>query len=296
MKAYFQNHQKTIFLLFCIILLSIVFVFSYNKEKEISADEQLIWDCGEEIPIGEAVDEAIALVNTVTSNADQMLVRGGQQVAAAYRTSEIDLPGECKADNCNTGCTESVTDTDFNDCAICPPVITHHTAPRAINPTCPAPPGIPCSLMPPVLCVPPLYMGCNWEWDETSCECTIPVTNCTIDVCSGSPCPADLIIEAVNNVGLISELHPLIIDNAAAINAAIAMRPGIIDKLNDAREELAECATPASGYEAEEIEDLVQVLISCPEAKYLRILSEDQEDCYKGTYSPNFFCCKPTQR
>lgn len=288
MKFHFQNYKKIIFLLSILGLLFFAFTFPYNKEEGTLAQGEIIWDCGEEIPIGEAIDEAIALVNTVTSNADQMLIRGGQQVASAYTIYGLDLPNECKAENCTSGCTNSVVSTSFSTCPPCASSTVHE------NPGDPCPPGEICVWHQPFGVSGPLD---HWDWQACS-SCSILVDTCTIDSCTGDACDPALMATAAANVSQISALYPLILANEAAINAAIATRPGIITKLDEAREALANCATPASDYDIEEEEEVqvTKVAVSCTEAKYLRILSEDSESCYEGTYSPNFFCCRPVQR
>lgn len=248
MKFYFQNYKKYIFLISVLGLLLFAFTFLYNGERETLAQEEMIWECEEEIPIGEAIDESIAMINSILSNADSMLSKGGQQVAAANRIYNIDLPGACQASNCQTDCDS----------------YTYRCNPHPCDPD--DPDGPTC-------------------WDR--CR------TCDISACTGNACPTDLLNEASTQVNQIVGLYPQILANAAVINQEVGKRDDIIAKLEEARTALAECATPASGYTAEEESQLLQTLFSCTEAKYQRILTEEQENCYVGAYSPNFFCCRP---
>ncbi|MCH8741348.1 hypothetical protein IH779_00320 [Patescibacteria group bacterium] len=271
MKFHFQKYKKFIFLLSILVLLLFAFTFPYNKEEGTLAQGEVIWDCGEEIPIGEALDEAIVLVNTVTSNADQMLSRGGQQVASAYTIHGLDLPNECKAENCQAGCD-----------------VTYHTE-CTTNEHCGSscPPGESCTEE--EICLP--FLGaplCSTEycWQETTCQ---QVSQCNISPCTGDACDPALMAEAAANVSQISALYPLILANEAAINAAIATRPGIIAKLEAARTALEQCALPASGYVAGETVQLIETIVTCENAKFYKILPAGQ-DCSNPR---NFFCCRP---
>lgn len=113
----FQKYQKLIFVLSIIGLLSLAFVFFYNdnKKREVAAQEDFVLDCGEEIPIGEATDEALQMVNNIVINSEEILSRSGQQVRLANRIDEMDITVQCLPGNCTTlqGCTGNACPTDL---------------------------------------------------------------------------------------------------------------------------------------------------------------------------------------
>ena len=274
----FKNYKKFIFfgsIIMGVLLLSFAFVYNNTKEKAL-AQEEFVWECGNEIPIGEAMDETLDMIKKILDNTDALLAAGGQQARAVNQIQEIDLPGECRAANCQTGCNissrEECTTQRICD-GSCPPGAINC---RQEGETCVDFLGMP-------LCSP------RYCWDETTCQ---QVPQCNISPCTGNACPPDLVGQATGKAGEISALAGEISARAATIAAQIPRRAPILAKLEEARGELETCATPASGYEAEEESQLLQTLFSCEEAKFQRILSDEQESCYPT----NFFCCRPVQR
>lgn len=115
--------------------------------------------------------------------------------------------------------------------------------------------------------------------------------DCGIAPCVGDACPADAINELASLNVIIGARASKIARHADAIKAEVAKAPGLRDLLEQARLGLKMCTTPASGYQPSEAVQKVLTLVSCSEAKWFKMLSEDQEDCY----SSNFFCCKPKE-
>ena len=247
----FQNYKKIIFLLSLLGSLFFAFVFFYNQNREIRAqgEEELVWNCGDEIPIGEAIDETLAMLKIILDNADAMLNKAGQQVAAANQIYNLPLPDACQAGNCSSSCN----------------LVTYD-----------CPPSFPCD-----------------PADPFGPVCWSTCTRCDISPCAGSACPPDLLAELSSQVGLISALYPQILAHRNEIHNAMNRRPGIIAKLESARGPLEECATPASGYTEEEEVQVLRTLFSCEEAKFLKLLPEDRENCYLSPTATNFFCCRP---
>ena len=120
--------------------------------------------------------------------------------------------------------------------------------------------------------------------------------DCDIIECNGNACPIDAIVELGDQRSIIVfEGDPdwgQIKNYANAINAEVQKAPGLQMLLEKARIGLKNCATPASGYEPAEEVQLLETLVSCQEAKWLRMLSEDQDNCYNS----NFFCCLPIEK
>ncbi|KKN97126.1 hypothetical protein LCGC14_0160840 [marine sediment metagenome] len=116
--------------------------------------------------------------------------------------------------------------------------------------------------------------------------------DCGISSCTGNACPIDAIVELGDQRAIIYIRSLQIANYAAAINTEVQKAPGLRAMLEKARIGLAACTTPASGYEPTEEVQLVETLVSCDEAKWLRMLSDDQEECYLT----NFFCCEPIEK
>lgn len=299
-KDFMKKYKKFIFLLLIVGLLFFSFLLFYNKEEEILAQEEFVWECGEEIPIGEAIDGSIFMLYAILNSADKILEATGGQLAAVNQISQIPIPQECKAERCETGC-----DTSTGD-------ICHWESPHCTTATITLSPGVPCppfvpedeciEVCPMGVCGPPLgyfyyeQVTCicpdNTEVDPSSmCQVCEDVVTCEVRDCSGNACPPDLLASTVSNIWQISNLYSGIPHNVEVIENAVGARDAIIDKLEQAREQLAECATPASGYVEEEEIQRLETLFSCEEAEFLRILPEEQEGCYPS----NYFCCKPVE-
>lgn len=295
MKFYFQNYKKFIFLVLFLGLLLFTFAFLYNKEKETLAQEEFVLDCGEEIPIGEAIDESLVMIKNILDASGAMLAAGGGQIAAVNQIYESGLPDQCRAENCDTGC-------DRTSELICTPVSECNcitvSACGGVGGSCP--PGVEnCTIW----CVPDLQGGeiCAPCWNETTCDTDCPpdcewVVNCNIRACTGNACPVDLFNETMSQLSQVVSLYPSIAANAAVINQEVGKRDDIIAKLNEARTALEQCATPASGFVPEETLQLLEGLISCEEANWLKILPAESEKCNpdREDYHPkNFLCCVP---
>jgi|GEM_PF-4974401 len=219
----FRKHQK-IFLLLFLVLLFFGFALLYNHNKKILAQEARSIQCGEEMPLGEAVDETLAFALALLEQSQIVVSSSLAQVDAAERLAEI--PGQCQATNCTADCHLECVEPDPDN-------------------------------------------GCLRE------EC--------ISSCSGQPCPPfDTILAEIqdyyNQVNAANDEIRRLIDED---------RQPIVDKLNEARNGLEECVNPAEAYLSEEEAKEMKGLVTCQEAKYLRLLAEGQS-CYIN----NFFCCQ----
>lgn len=281
--SFLKKYQKIVFFLI-VAFLFIGFGLFYNQNRETLAQEELIWQCGEEIPIGEAIDETLAFALAILTQSQIVVSSSLAQANAAGELAE--LPEQCRAENCNTGCIITSSDVEANTC---PDPCPSQTESRCGDIGEPCPPGEDCT----DFCV---SLGeCAYCWDEEICEpCTITETTCEVLHCSGEACPFG---EISNKVSQIQNYYSRIsAANAEIGRLIIEDRPPILVKLNEARVALSNCATPASGYTPEEAIQLPQTVFSCEEVNYLRILP-DVQDCDPDNvdYHPgNFICCRPT--
>lgn len=98
---------KIIFPLLVFTLLFFFFVLVYNHNKEVKAQEEVGLVCDEEeIPIGEALEEARKLASAITGNSQAMFNSALSQIEAAKDL--LDLADQCSADNCESGGCELV--------------------------------------------------------------------------------------------------------------------------------------------------------------------------------------------
>ena len=124
-----KNYKKIIFLAAVLGIISFAFVFFYNEEGTILAQKQWEWICQDEemevimqhfeegeIPIGEAADGTLAMAKEIIRNYDLMLPAGGQLVAAANAVYDLDLPGACRAERCNSDCNVDIYSCNSFDC------------------------------------------------------------------------------------------------------------------------------------------------------------------------------------
>ncbi|MFC1629961.1 hypothetical protein ACFL06_00300 [Patescibacteria group bacterium] len=96
---------KTIIKTSLVILFILLFLglgLFYNQEKKTLAQEEIIFGCGDEIPLGEAIDEAVDFGVQIDANIQAILSASTTQVNSAESLYEI--PDECKAVNCSTVC------------------------------------------------------------------------------------------------------------------------------------------------------------------------------------------------
>lgn len=98
------------------LVLSFLFLVSalyYNQNKkslageEVKAQEAFEYDVtlvceGDEIPLGQLVDEVLASTVTIANNLEETVSAGTDQVAAARDL--FWLPEQCKEENCDTDC------------------------------------------------------------------------------------------------------------------------------------------------------------------------------------------------
>jgi len=103
MFSFFKKFRKIIF--FSLVFVSLLFFFNlfYNRGIETNAQKDVDLFCeGDEIPLGEALDDAIWLANIVSDNLK--IVFDSSQTQLASAKSLFDLPEECKVENCQTRC------------------------------------------------------------------------------------------------------------------------------------------------------------------------------------------------
>jgi len=101
---------KIIFPLLVFTLLFFFFVLVYNHNKETKAQEVGLVCDEEEIPIGEALEEARKLASAITGNSQAMFNSALSQIEAAKDL--LTLADQCSSDNCNTDCNRWCIDAD----------------------------------------------------------------------------------------------------------------------------------------------------------------------------------------
>jgi hypothetical protein len=106
-------------LLFLIMPLIFLFII-YNQKKEAKAqEEQVILVCdGDEIPIGEAIDETLAVGHDIINESQKMIDSSSDEIAAANQL--LNLVDRCSATGCSSGCDYADTNNDGIDdqCAV----------------------------------------------------------------------------------------------------------------------------------------------------------------------------------
>lgn len=232
-----KNYLKIISVFIFLILLCFGFVLLYNKNREVLAQERIENFRCKEIPIGEATEEALAFGKAILAQLENIMSASAQQTRAADTLA--DIPPQCQADNCDTGCNEYTYDCN---CKPCDPN----------NPDSP-----------------------------TCCETCYA---CEVLPCSGQACPpyGHLVAEiqaAYNQIDAAQKEIVRLIEEE---------REPILDKLNEARPELAKCATPAWTLWAPTEPSDIKTVIMCREADFLLLL-ERGEKCQSRI---NFLCCQ----
>lgn len=102
-------------LLFLIVPLIFLFII-YNQKREARAqEEQVMLVCdGDEIPIGEAIDETLAVGHDIIDNSQKMIDESLAEIDAAKEL--LELADQCTAANCHSGgCIYADTDGDGVD-------------------------------------------------------------------------------------------------------------------------------------------------------------------------------------
>jgi len=102
----------------CLLLLIVPLIFLfiiYNQKREAKAqEEQVMLICdGDEIPIGEAIDETLAVGHDIIDNSQKMINSSLDEIAAANKL--LDLADQCSSTGCSSGCDYADTDDDEVD-------------------------------------------------------------------------------------------------------------------------------------------------------------------------------------
>lgn len=263
------------------MVLSLISVFFlYNKSgSNVSAQEVLC--LSPEIPVGTAIDETYAFAQELLQHLQLAVSYSMAQAALSEQLAE--LPDECKAENCSSGC-NTITNSVF--CGKSRP--------------CPDD----CAAWPCSTSIDPDTGLCSKECTEYSCQITS---------CSGDPCPTT---EINNLVDAINRLHGQIAAERQAIEKLLEneynsdswkfcreetkdrlIRKGeMTDKrrrdlvaclLEESRIGLSNCVTPAQFFAGTSKEE-VKLLYSCQEARLQGLLTDVQaEQCTVN----NAFCC-----
>lgn len=240
-----KNYLKVIPFLLILLFLFFGFSFLYNKNEGALAQTRTL-QCDLEIPLGEALDRALYFGHAILSQMEVIMAASSVQTTTADVLA--DLPEDCKADNCETGCNEFEVCDDWDDDGKC---ISRH-----------------------------------WE--------------CDVLPCTGQACPpyGGLLTTIQNAYAQIDaadkEIERLIKEERTPTWITILM----IDftALEISRIRLRNCVTPAEAYFSEEEAGQVEWLVTCQEAKYLRLFDkvvEDEEEKEEGAcYLNNFYCCE----
>lgn len=97
--SYIKKSSKIFFFLI-LILLFFGLALVYNQSRELEAQE-ISLTCGEEIPLGEAIDGALALIG-IEEEVITFFSASISQIEAAKQLFE--LSGQCEAENCDADC------------------------------------------------------------------------------------------------------------------------------------------------------------------------------------------------
>jgi len=129
--------------------------------------------------------------------------------------------------------------------------------------------------------------SCVWETNIITKE-----RFCAIGGCGGDACPKQDVEDRLRGV---EDAYAQLRATRQALSNLLhgSQRDQILLNLEEARNGLQECVTPANFYDTAESNQEVDILISCQEARLNGVLSEKQAQCFDN----NFFCCtiKPTQ-
>ncbi|MBI4123095.1 MAG: hypothetical protein HY458_01885 [Parcubacteria group bacterium] len=225
-----------------------------------------------EIPVGEVVVQSGDLVRQVGNALHSMRTNYLRQKTAVDKL--LELPDRCNVNACRSSCTPEVVGSK-----------------------------------------------CDGKTDEKGkCQGTsTPIYACRASACAGSPCPTS---EIQDQVAKIIAAHESTVQANGMIAAPFGekipspfvtaeycgsqqcavdygpfgcqqkcqkqpWREHILLNLKEARQGLEACVTPANFYDTGESEQDVDILISCQEARFEKVLSEKQEQCFNN----NFFCC-----
>jgi len=310
MKKINRKILVTTGLLFLIVPLIFLFII-YNQRREAKAqEEQVVLVCdGDEIPIGEAIDETLAVGHTIINESQKMIVSSSAEIDEANKL--LALADQCKAENCDTGCDSGTTTVD-SPCMVAGPFGGPLVACAPWNCSPNSDGCYPCN----VACWGLICCGANhinpWT-DNNNCgvcgnvcpagstcgfvdsanpaagaacwgTCSTAVHTCDVKPCSGSACPTGEISNALTQ---IENAYSQIVASKNAIYAEIDKRPGIIAKLVVVRAELPKCVTPAGELTEAQAKE-AQTLYTCKEALYERALPSAKTKCNN---LKNFICC-----
>jgi hypothetical protein len=109
---FFRKHQR-IFPLLILVLLGFSFGIFYNQNKKALAQEPRALQCGEEIPLGEAIDETLNFASAILEQSQTVVTSSLAQVSTARELT--DVPDQCQAENCDTDCRLECVEPDPNN-------------------------------------------------------------------------------------------------------------------------------------------------------------------------------------
>ena len=261
MKTLFST--KHLLIIFFLFLLA---GFLYNKDSDILAQEL---QCeNPEIPVGFVTDQSVSFAQELSLLIQTISVVSFDQTEAAEAL--LELTDRYEVGNCSAECTPECLEYE---------------------------------------CIP-VYDPCESEDEDgnciegTSCDRGSCIdSECNISECSGDPGPSfetsdrlETIERAYQQIKNIKDAVLDLLDKKEEYSDKPFCPPAcgsftkkeLIEKLmEEARKGLSACVTPSNFYEGEEVVQNINILLSCQEGRYQRILTDEQEECYVN----NFFCC-----
>jgi len=117
MTISFKKSKKILFLLLIFGFLFFFLNLFYNQNRKSEAQEVELVCEGDEIPLGEVLDEALALAKVINDNVQTIYKSSLSQIDKAK--SLFDFPDQCTVDNCQTSCNKSCPDQDAD--GVCDP-------------------------------------------------------------------------------------------------------------------------------------------------------------------------------
>jgi hypothetical protein len=307
----------------------LIFLFIiYNQKREAKAqEEQVMLVCdGDEIPIGEAIDETLTVGHNIINESQKMIDASLVQINAANEL--LALADQCKAENCDTDCDAYTYQCNPHPCEVVKAFSEGSSFATSnikqlqlffdlnsflkllvpsVRAACD---DVSCNSVGGICCADTCI---KWWEDENNCGSCGHIcragSTCGLrlpgdygsgaicwgtcyDTCTGCtvlPCSGSPCPtgEISNALSQIQNSYSQIVASKNAIDDEITKGPGIIAKLEEARAELPKCVTPAGELTEAEAKE-AQTLYTCKEALYERALPSGKTECDN---LKNFICC-----
>lgn len=320
--------RKSVLLFFSFLLVlflvslsffSKIIVEAVNEPKAGGGEREIGFQCPEEIPIGEAMEETVKLIADILAEVDGIICKSADQISASKDL--ISLSNQCDVGNCSPLCQEarrtertqvavigdnliltqcSIRPCSYNnsvDCVHCIQSCGVEHMPDCgqncrIEP-CPGSPSLNCKfceISAAEIGAPGSYgQNCGFSnclGTQTCLFCDREIVTCQTRDCEGSPCPneeIELKFEEIEN------LRQEISNNADRIeDLTLNKRDEIKKKLDKARDLIDSCSLTVTEWERVEKELRDEKLIMSCETVLKENWPRKEEEC-KSLF--NFYCC-----